>query len=68
MNLAKEKAKELVHRYDLLQTHVEGFSFFNAKECALITVNEILKELFDNKGSNERIEYFYQVKQEITNL
>jgi len=67
----KEKAIELVHRYDTMQSVIEGFSLEDAKECALICVDEILN--FDIKAKNEsqfiieqRIEdYWEEVKQEI---
>jgi len=64
----QEKAIILVNKYDLFQAHVEGFGLENAKECATIAVDEILKELFNNKGSNERLEYFHQVQKEIKKL
>ena len=67
--IPKEKAKELVEKYDDLLTYLESKS--KAKQCALIAVDEILdvdcydmsEELFDN-----HIYYWEQVKQEINNL
>ena len=60
----KEKAKELVHRYDLLQTYVEGFSLDDAKQCALIAVDE----LFDYNSKESMHNYWIAVKEEIENL
>ena len=66
----EEKAKELIHRYDLMQTYVEGFSYYNAKNCALIAVDEILN--IDNVKPyilhKEIINYYTKVKQEINKL
>ena len=56
----KEKAKDLVFQYDFLQAVIEGFSFYDAKQCALIAVNELIKET----GSK----YWYNVKQELEKL
>ena len=74
---AKEKAKELVDKYEYHSKPMEyGMNFSgdidHAKQCALICVDEILKE-------NERInqggyfptpltEYWQEVKQEINKL
>jgi len=74
---AKEKAEELVHKFDLMQTCIEGFSLQDAKECALIGVDEILKvleEICDDRGYDPfeaplyTLKYFQDVKQEIINL
>jgi len=56
----KEKAEDLVFQYDFLQAVIEGFSFYDAKQCALIAVNELIKET----GSK----YWYNVKQELEKL
>ncbi len=68
----KEKAEELVHRYDLLQTYVEGFSLDDAKQCALIAVDEIIKAIpdasDDNSPYNHELKYWQEVKQEIEKL
>ncbi len=40
---AKEKAEELVARYDVFQTFIENFHYHHAKECALIAVDECIK-------------------------
>jgi len=40
----KEKAKELVDKYEFV--YIQNYtSMFEVKECALIAVNEMLKEL-----------------------
>ena len=63
----QEKAKELIRRYyrdsDLL---VEDLSWIQAKECALIAVDEILKAAF--YASDEIYTYYLEVKQEIEKL
>jgi hypothetical protein len=52
---AKEKAKELVNKF-----HDEIKYMERAKQCALITVNELIKET----GSK----YWYDVKKEIEKM
>ena len=67
---AKEKAKELIKRYyrdsDLL---VEDLSWIQAKECALIAVDEILNHHSQEQGLY-RIDTYYwqQVKSELQSL
>jgi hypothetical protein len=65
----KEKANELVNKY-LMNTPV-GFHIDDAKECALIAVDEILDiaywEYMESMGEKEK-EYWEEVKQEIINL
>ena len=60
-----EKAKKLVDKYynksDLLY---ETLSFIQAKECALIAVNEVLGYM----GADRGYEFWLQVKQEIEKL
>ncbi len=56
---AKEKAKQLVEKYDSALTYLESKS--KAKECALIAVNEIISALV-GLGS---ISYWEEVKKEI---
>ena len=71
---AKEKADELIRKYyrdsDLL---VEDLSWIQAKECALIAVDEIIKYqdsligmLDTNDGTNPM--FWENVKQEIDEL
>jgi hypothetical protein len=66
----KEKAKELVERFDNTLTYLESKN--KAKQCALICVDEIRLEL-DNFGNDDgyqfsRVEYWQEVKQEINKL
>ena len=64
---AKEKARELVHKY-----HIHSIK---GKECALIAVDEIanvVKKYETEKGrlliDNIKLEYWQEVKQEIEKL
>ncbi len=61
----KEKAKELEEKFRLyvLDYHGSGLNSFKAKQCAIITVDELIKE-------TDWIETFYwkEVKQEIEKL
>jgi hypothetical protein len=71
----QEKAKELTKRYyrdsDLL---VEDLSWIQAKECALIAIDEIIKECYMWNGNDNviwetnRFNYWNEVKQEIEEL
>jgi hypothetical protein len=74
----KEKAEELIKRYyrdsDLL---VEDLTFIQAKECALIAVDEMIKELNELSKSNcerdgalaiRRVNNLLKVKEEIEKL
>lgn len=63
---AKKKAIELINRYNLvvLDTALGG-SNIRVKKCALIAVNEILSV---NWKSQEDVDYWQQVKQEIEKL
>ena len=63
---AKEKAGELYEKYDLTLTYLESKS--KAKQCALIAVDEILKNnkiLFEDVLNDQ---YWQDVKQEIEKL
>ena len=64
----KEKAKELVDKMMNEQFNTEEIS--QAKQCALICVNEILHELEEEEDGYrmDRVEYWEQVKQEIEKL
>jgi hypothetical protein len=69
----QEKAKELVHRFqETMFFHVtdERIDIEEAKQCALIAVDEVIKQnnvwiRLVNKGTNI---YWLEVKQEIKNL
>jgi hypothetical protein len=68
----KEKAKELVEKYDSTLTYLE--SKLKAKHCALIAVDEILKECSNWAGGTNdgwdanRFDYWNEVKNEIEKL
>lgn len=81
----KEKAEELVNKYEpfvygfigssmLTNTEDQSVIKMNAKQCALIAVNEILNQLslleLSPLGTytNPKIEYWLEVKQEIEKL
>jgi hypothetical protein len=71
----KEKAEELVLRYLRIDDNTkEWFNSYIAKQCALITVDEILNQLSPldlsplGTYTNPKIEYWLEVKQEIEKL
>jgi hypothetical protein len=74
----KEKAFELAHKFRLLEIRTSEnshmmISMADAKQCALIAVDEILKLENNNgyyfDGTNvTSISYWQEVKQEIENL
>lgn len=59
---AQEKAEQLVKEYLLLST-----GFLNAKRSALITVGQIIDEIYlnDSQDSNNRLNYWIDVMEEI---
>ena len=63
---AKDKARELVDKYfKTIQGHKYHYVNEAAKQCALIAVNEMLKEHYH---LSERGIFWQEVKQEINNL
>jgi hypothetical protein len=65
---AKEKAKELINKYNFLNYKTD-LSIHEKKQCALIAVDEILKALESDWSFMEiRQEYWQEVKQEILKL
>jgi hypothetical protein len=58
----KEKAEELVNKY-LMNTPI-GFHIDDAKECALIAVDELILDAYNNYFYN----YWQEVKKEIEKL
>lgn len=67
MSNPKDKAKELVDKYDNTLTYLESKS--KAKECALIAVNEIIKALRKDLAIFELSKGFWQeVKKELEKL
>jgi hypothetical protein len=67
---AKEKARELVDKYNSLQVNffVNQFpSYGYAKQCALIAVDEMYDVASENNNVNQ-LNFLVDVKQEIINL
>jgi hypothetical protein len=66
---SKEKAKELFDKYNYeLSNHIFNGTFDIAKECALIAVDEIIKQLVPiERAPNNKsaFQYWQEVKQEI---
>lgn len=58
---AKLKAGKLISRFVVL-----GFTLCSSRECALVVVDEIIKELYP--ADVKRCEYWQEVKKEIENL
>jgi hypothetical protein len=76
---SKEKALRLCQQYGLITfatKYNDGYTLplEMAKQCALIAVNEIIKECYKWAGGdngewdNKRFEYWEEVKQEINKL
>ena len=66
---AKEKAKQLTQRFELIdreQRYQDELNLFEAKQCALICVDEMLREIPKRFDSEER--YWEDVKKEIEKL
>ena len=63
----KEKAKELVSQFEYYtyNSFTTDYGDSNAKQCALIAVDEIIKVSTNSQNSEN---YWRQVKQEIENL
>lgn len=73
----KEKAEELVGKYRLTDMNPQDFTDFdfnlsvsNAKQCALICVDEFIDALDYNSSPTAEglTEYYTEVKQEINKL
>ena len=62
----KEKAEELVYKYDETLTYLESKS--KAKQCALIAVDELLQEIDNTTLSFVQNDYWQEVKEEINKL
>jgi hypothetical protein len=73
---AKEKAKELVEKFDpYVLDDTEKEFIFNTKQCALIAVNEMISMLpftdlttYIGKWCEQQRQYLEDVKQEIEKL
>lgn len=64
----KEKAKELVEKYQFVEI-ANYTSMFEVKQCALISVDEIINtHQFDGGIDYDEMRYWEQVKHEISNL
>ncbi len=69
--LPREKASELIVNY---QTTVTSLDYNEAKQCALVALDEIINECYNWNGSDnvqwetKRFNYWNEVKQEIKNL
>ena len=71
----KEKAKELVDKFlpfvdwnDLLDVcTTRDWAIRNAKQCALITIDEVI-QTYHSPMDDEQIQEWQEVKQEINNL
>jgi len=64
----KEKAEELVNKFNYEDKH---YLMLDAKQCALIAVDEIIKELTEEISPSVhgfRHKYWQEVKQEIEKL
>ena len=62
----KEKAEELINMYyNLLQPNTD---LENAKECALISINQLIEEAYFTDGYYDRQDYWEDVKKEIEKL
>jgi len=59
---AEEKAMEIAMKFD------RNGETDNAKQCALICVDEIMKSLGGRYGSDLSMQYWIDVKQEIEKL
>lgn len=65
----REKASELINLYNLiiLDTALGG-SNKRSKQCAILTVNEIIKEWSNEHSRTAKQNFWEQVKQEIERL
>lgn len=69
MTEQKKKAKELIDKYmsPIDGLHKYPMCFDTAKQCAILCVDEILKEIYSNNviTNDKRRIFWQQVKQEI---
>jgi hypothetical protein len=67
----KEKAWELNQKYMEMQHYLENDAWNNAKQCALIAVDEMLNWFKAHSYSNKNYDafvFYNEVKKEIENL
>ena len=72
---AKEKANELIEKYLKLEIEIGGkhdgylkMKMHEAKQCALIAVDEVLEILWHTHNNKSEYRFWQQVKTEIGNL
>ena len=64
-----EKAEELVNKFIQYTPANEEFEFIYAKKCALIAVDEIIKEVTPKVSLyTYQLQFWQEVKKEIENL
>ena len=79
--IPKEKAKELINKYKPIVYSIDGYgdydesiAFVNAKSCAFILIDEIIKNFGTTTNGQtfyteySAVQYWEQVKQEIEKL
>lgn len=68
----KEKAEELIEKFYYIKSNSEyfGVNWEIAKKCALIAIDEIIKQCWDYRDIDLQASYDYwqEVKQEIEKL
>jgi hypothetical protein len=64
----KDKAKELVDKFFKIIGGISYFEWQQAKQCALICVNELIQEFNFNAANEEAKSYWIEVKKEINKL
>ena len=66
----KDKAKELVDKMWNIDERYGSIGFHEAKQCALVAVDEILDAVdwHEFETPNEELNYWNQVKEEINKL
>jgi hypothetical protein len=69
----KEKANQLVDKFDTFDVLGENHNGFTAQQCALVAVDEMIRIAawggdFDNEIEDGSKEYYMKVKQEIEKL
>lgn len=67
---AKEKAQELVEKFNKNEKLFHSIDFYQAKQCALIAVDEIIDTIEYSSQADEtsKIIYWDKVKEEIEKL
>lgn len=70
MKNPKDKAEELFLKFRQIPpcSHYTGVGDGEAKQCALVAVDEIIKVLYDANDTDEEYGYWTDVKQELEEL